>query len=420
MIAAEPQFRGRVRELALLSEHLRRAVAGAQQLVLIEGDPGVGKSALLRAFARAGEGAAHRARYFYLSAPEAGDYLPVEHAALAIRRRAYKRFGRDRQATELAASLAVDWVSAVPVWGNLFGAVGATLRALRRRRRPPGTTSHPLADEHTAALIRAAKRRPLVLLLDDLHRADEEAVSRLETLITVADEGERIMIVGAYRPPAPGLRAPPIHALRKRLPEQDEIYTYHRLEALAAPDLAAWLREHFGASPAEEFVSWLHGATGGHPATVVATVRHLLSTGAVTRDGDGWHYSTDAKLLELPAVGHSFGDLSALNPHIAEVVISAAALGDEFDAASLSDVLQRHELVVEDQLALGVHYGLLVNLGERRASDGDPTTAYRFTSGHLRAALLASMETSRRALLEERAAALRSGSSPRLPTPHPD
>jgi predicted ATPase len=263
------------------------------------------------------------------------------------------------------------------------------------------------------SLIRAARRRPLVLLLDDLDRADREAISRLETLITIADEGARILIVGAYRPTPPGAPNPPVHTLRKTLPRQGELFVHRRLTGLELPELAAWLADRFGGSAIPQlFLEWLHGATGGHPGTVLATLDHLQAEGAVRRVGEGWEFETDRARLELPRLGQSFADLSAVNPYIAEVVVSAAVMGDRFDARTLSELLERDELAVEDQLALGVHYGLLVGLGDHVGMDGEPTSLYRFASAHLRAALLESLPAERRFLLERREAARRQAPEP--------
>lgn len=405
-MTSPPALHGRESEMSLLREYLDLTIAGRQQLVLLEGDPGIGKSFLLREFARTHtRRGLRRPRIFYLHAPEGEAYRPVRHAALAATNRGlYAKRGEQRQAIEIARSTYTDWLAAIPVWGSLIAAITATLRVLRRLVEPKvqGGTGEAM-DEDTAALLRAARRRPLILLLDDLERADREAVARLENLICVADEGARILIIGAYRPTAPGVPDPPVHSLRRSLPRQSEPHVYRRLAPLSASAVEIWLQERFpGAAIPPPFLRWLHGATGGHPATIAATLAHLQRKGAIRWERERLHFATDLDDLDLPAIGHSFSDLSAINPHIAQVVEAAALLGEEFDSVSLAWLVERDELAVEDQLALGAHFGLLHVLGERTSDDGEVATVYRFASPHLRAALSRKLPAERRAALQKR------------------
>jgi predicted ATPase len=411
---------GRHEELALMREYLDRAVAGEQQLVLLEGDPGIGKSALLRAFAQThSRWDPRRPRILYLQPPDGEAYEPVRHAALAATsRRIYARVGGKRQATEVARDLLPEWLGAIPVGGELIAALTATWSALQRRRRRYSVEVVRTVDEDIEALLEAARRRPLVLLLDGLERADRGEIARLEALIRTADEGARILIVGAYCPTAPGVPDPPVHILRTTLPEDDELFEYRRLGPLERDAVQAWLSARFpGATLPGPFFDWLLGASGGHPGTIESTLGHLLETGKIRQADGRWHFDTGPDRLHLPLIGESFADLSAINPQIAEVVQAASVLGEKFDAASLAALLQRDELAVEDQLALAVHLGLLELLGERTLPEGDLTTAYRFPLPHLRVALCHGFPQQRRDGLEERAALPAGGSV--VPGRHP-
>jgi predicted ATPase len=114
-MANAPPLHGRSAELALLDEQLELAVRRAQQLVVLEGDAGIGKTSLLLAFAHrhGARGWRRGARSFHLRAPAGEAYLPVHHAALAATsQRVYDRLGGRRQAREVAGSLATDWLAA--------------------------------------------------------------------------------------------------------------------------------------------------------------------------------------------------------------------------------------------------------------------------------------------------------------------
>jgi predicted ATPase len=395
---------GRANELALLETYRDRAIAGDQQLILVEGDPGSGKTALLQEFGRISRGRFRRNRVFFLRAPDQEDFEPVGHAAMAAtNRRHYARLGGKRQASETARDLFIDWLSAIPGWGDLLNAIAGTVDVLQRRRRRSHPGESASVDEEIEALIAASRKRPLILLLDDLERAGTAAIARLQKLIEVADEGAHILIVGAYRPTAPGILDPPVHSLRRTLPYRGEFFLHVRLAGLDHAAIRRWVSDRFpGAEPPDAFLGWLAEASGGHPQTVEATLDHLASAGAVRQVGGGWLFETDPERLEVPRLGSSFADLSALNPYIAEAIRAGSLLGMEFDAAAVSHLLDRDELAVEDQLALGVHYGVLQSLGERVLPDAEITTSYRFPSAHLRAALARELDPARRAELQRR------------------
>lgn len=383
---------GRARELEILRAYYQRALERDQQLVLVEGDAGIGKTALLAAFmAGAARPWLRGARIFSLRAPTGVEYQPVHHAALAATsRRLYRKLVGTRQASESARGMLIDWLSVIPIWGDLLNAIAGTLDILQRRRRERAFAAIDTADEEIAALISASHRRPLVLLMDDLERAGTMAVARLQALIEAADEGSRILIVGAYRPTAPGVVDPPIHRLRQNLPGKREFFRHLRLEGLDESGVADWVRAAFpGATPSKPFLDWLYAATGGHPGNLEASIAHLTASGAAYQESGAWRLPDDPSGLSLPIFADSFADLGGFSAEVATALRAASALGEQFDTVSLSQLLARDELAVEDDLALGVRYGVLQNLGERTLPDGEITTAFRFASPHLRAALRA-------------------------------
>lgn len=377
MSSGTPVF-GRVRELQLLREALRRADEIGQELILLEGDAGIGKTALLRAFVRMHGGRRRGTRILYLAPPAEGRYEPIHHAALAAtNRRRYARLGEGRQAVELDRRMITDWLAAIPIWGSLLSAVAATAEALRRRMKSvsPDTTTDP----DIAALLAAARRRPLVLLLDQVELADPVSVARLESLVCVADEGSRILVVAAYRPTAPGVPNPPVHSLTRSLPLQNEAYSHVKLGPLDEEAVEAWVRDALG-TDAVGVAAQVIRATGGHPERVAAAIERL-------RDAEPTAEAGAAETASPIPTEHLYADLQALPAAIAHAVRSASALGERFDALTLAEQLGEPELRVEDWLSQAVHHGLLLVEGETTRGDGEITTTYRFVAAHVFAAL---------------------------------
>jgi DNA polymerase III delta prime subunit len=122
-------------------------------------------------------------------------------------------------------------------------------------------------DRAVRALRLAAVRRPLALVLDDLHAADAPS---LLLLLLLARElrAAPLLVVGAYRDAETRAR-PEIAALLAKIAREAEVLPLGRL---SAEDVGAWLRE---AAPGRDaaHAAALYRVTEGHPLFVVEALR---------------------------------------------------------------------------------------------------------------------------------------------------
>ena len=147
-------------------------------LVLVTGEPGIGKSSLLAEVGRRAEQAGVDALRGGCWEDEAPSYWPWRQVLRGLR--------------DLGDLDDVDV-------GRLEeGACRASAGRWTARRGPPGETDLDLYDAVGRALFARARRSPLVVLLDDLHWADESSLRLLGFLRRVSG-GEPLLLVGAYR-----------------------------------------------------------------------------------------------------------------------------------------------------------------------------------------------------------------------------
>src|SRR4051794_26674238 len=183
-------FVGRQRELAALQARLTAACAGHGGLALIVGEAGIGKTALARAFAV--EARAQGATILWGACLE-GDWQPsygpwVE--ALGTRARTLGAAGLGRELSTGAVPLA-----------RLLPEVGALLPGT-----PPAVDLRPdkerfrLYEAVTRWLLTIARDGPVVLVLDDLHWADRDALWLFRHVARAAGEAV-LLIVATYRDP---------------------------------------------------------------------------------------------------------------------------------------------------------------------------------------------------------------------------
>jgi eukaryotic-like serine/threonine-protein kinase len=190
-----PSFVGRARELELLTAGHLEARAGRPQWLLVEGDSGVGKTALLREFA-----ARIRASADALvlegrcaeqeSLPHRGLDGVIDHLTRVL-----------LQLEPEQAALLVPRHAAALTW--LFPVL---LRVPCLRAAASGVTEEPAPevrraqalDGLTELLCRITDRRALVLIIDDMHWADAQSLELLRVVLT-AHDAPRMLLVAAHR-----------------------------------------------------------------------------------------------------------------------------------------------------------------------------------------------------------------------------
>ena len=262
-MVAGPRLVGRELAQATLSAALARADASVGQLVLLSGEPGIGKSALL-AWLAAESGAATVLRGFCWEGPGAPPYWPWTQVLRAS--------GLD--AVELGEAGRL--LDSGP-HDRVEGAAAAADAQFR------------LLESVTAAVVALASRQPVVLLLDDLQWADRASLELLSFLVR-ATVAQPVLVVGAYRdaeapPGLLGLSTSAVHVPLTGLTRPDVEELLGDLPGSPAdPGLAVRVWERSGGNPffVRELSRLLQSADSGQraphlPAEVVETVRRRLA-----------------------------------------------------------------------------------------------------------------------------------------------
>ncbi|HEY7074827.1 MAG TPA: AAA family ATPase [Solirubrobacteraceae bacterium] len=230
---------GRGAELERLRAALARAWAGTASTVIVEGEAGIGKTALIDALAaeaRLAGGLAVWGR----AEPEGVAYGPWRPVVRA-----------------LAAAADADDVP--PVVERLRGGGAATEAAGEDARLQ-------LFDGVADLLGAVAARAPVQLVLDDLHWADASSL-RLLAHVAAAQRDAPLLLVGGVRPGEPEDPLAVLHG--------DPRVERLRLAGLAAGDVGRLLPD----AANEELVAAVHARTGGNPFYVSELVRLLEAEG---------------------------------------------------------------------------------------------------------------------------------------------
>ena len=349
---AAPASGARAAELTRLTAALSQMLAGSGRLVLLSGEPGSGKTHLAEALASEARAAGATVVWGKCwagdGAPELWPWRQVMRSCLR----------------------AVD-DQTLPA---LVGPHGSDLTALLAPLRPGTDDLSPAGGPAArfrqfnaiAHFLEAyAARVPLVVILEDLHRADPPSLLLLQFLAQEQRE-RRLLTIGTYR--APGAAAN--RALTESVLEASREPGTERiaLATLGDDEIAALAAPLLGRPPAADRVAALREWTGGNPLLLIECLRAAGDAGAEP----GLPIPTELRaLLEQRLAPLSVGERATL--------ARAAALGVEFDAAAVANPGEGTETQVGAALAAARELGLL-KAGTRAGSA-------RFTHGLLRALL---------------------------------
>jgi DNA-binding CsgD family transcriptional regulator len=276
---------------SLERERVRRACdqarAGQGGLVLVFGEAGIGKSQLVRAVA--GDVAARVAEGWTVVSGACFDEEPG------------RAFGM--------------WVEALGPGPE----PAATLDAEATR-----------AQAFDAWVLRVRARAaggPLLILLEDLHRADGDALGLLRHLARAAAPLP-VLLLGTVREPdvapSPALAAT-LAALRREAP-----YASVVLAPFSEAEVAEALLAAAGAPLPALLVARIFAETGGNPFLVRECFRHLVDTGRLTLKPDGWVSDTSLAELGIPhgvqkVVAHRIDQLPARAREVVRLISLAPA-----------------------------------------------------------------------------------------------
>ncbi|MDX6708474.1 MAG: hypothetical protein QOI48_4320 [Solirubrobacteraceae bacterium] len=323
----DPGLVGRERELDQLDAALDSALAHRGGLVLLTGEPGIGKTALAREFVE--HAAARGASWAWGTCWDGGGapaYWPWVQVVRALARR------EDVATLRAALGAGASWIA------RLLPELAATLGAPAQPAELDSDQSRfRLFDALTSLLAAVAERRPLVVVLDDLHWADASSLLALEFVARSLPDMP-ILAIAAYRHADAHARedlAPALGGLARagmRLP----------LEGLNRADvgrLAAARARGLGPGEPERIpprlVTAVHEASAGNPFFVDELVQLLASQG---RLHDVWAAERPLPLPEgvRDAIRRR---LAPLTHDAIDALNAGAVIGGEFRLATLASVL---------------------------------------------------------------------------------
>ena len=380
MLAASSDgtFVGRETDLGALERVYAEVKGGCSRLMLVFGEPGIGKTRLAAQFAQRAS----------------------EDGAIVL-------YGRCDEEGLLAQQPFVEalrqYVRACPtsvLTGQLHLVSGELRRIVPELAERIPNLPEPLAGDPEGArsrlfeavcslLYQAAEQAPVVLILDDLHWADQSTLLLLKVLARYRQDA-CLMVLGTFRETDIDVEHP-LSALLSELGR--ERLLCHGLAPLDAEAVSQLVGIHAGDAASPELGRLVYEGTEGNAFFVVEVLRHLAESGAIGFDGAG----SVGRLAVPDGVKDVIAQrIRRLGPATSRLLSTASVLGGEFELR----VLQCLTPLAEDELLDGLESAVGAHVIEEVAG-----AAGRYTFSHalIRDTLYGALTATRRVLMHRRA-----------------
>jgi len=265
--------------------------------------------------------------------------------------------------------------------------------------KPPPQLESPeqarfrLFDSITSFLKSASQKQPLVLVLDDLHWADQPSLLLLQF---VARElgNSRLLLIGTYR----DVELNRQHPLAETLGEltRERLFQRVLLRGLSQQDVSRFIEVAAGVDPPSGLTEAVHTQTEGNPLFVTEVVRLLVQEGELTQESgprDSWTVRIPEGVREV--IGRR---LNRLSQRCNETLTIASVIGREFELRQLTPLA---EDMSEDRLLDVLEEALAARVIEELPQ---AVGRYQFTHALIRETLIEELTLTRRVRLHARIA----------------
>ncbi len=387
-----PGFVNRTNELERLHAEFAFLAQGQRRTVFVTGEAGIGKTALLDAFCRP-ENLGHSAAIARgQCVPGVGikeEYYPVMEAL------GHLCASSDGDAAcRILARIAPAWLARLGLSSDTTSAAG---------ERMPG--------DLCAALEALAAEKPLILVLEDLHWADDATLNLISAL-AMRRAHARLMVVGTCR--SRGVSAG--HKLKEL---RQDLRSRRLCEEIALAPLNRTSLQQLLSSELKQnelpdgLAAFIHTHSEGNPLFAIAILEHLIAQGylACVKHDDAVTWQLRASLAEA---GISVPDqlaqmveleIERLTPLEQSVLEAGSLTAVAFSAWAVAAALEKDSAEIEelcDALARRVHF--VERAGQDELPGGISSTFYVFAHGLYREVLYQRQAATRRARRHERIA----------------
>ncbi|MCH8800464.1 MAG: AAA family ATPase [Chloroflexi bacterium] len=312
-------FVGRDREMAQLTAALDSVIAGKGRLVLLAGEPGIGKTRTAQELAQ--YALARGAQVSWGRCYEEEGTPPYWPWVQLIR-----TFVERMEPEQLQAAMGVGAADIGAIVPDIFLALPNLEPSPALE---PEAARFRLFDSITRFFKNAGRSQPLVLVLDDIHWADEPSLQLLQFLAREIEDSN-LMVVGCYR----DVELSRQHPLSQTLAQlsRESVYQRHLLRGLDREATSEYIEAAAGTDVSQEVLEAVYTHTEGNPFFTTEVIQLLSDRGELSGESVG---GPDG--IRIPeGVREVIGQrLNGLSEECNRELTKCAVLGSEFGVDAL-------------------------------------------------------------------------------------
>jgi eukaryotic-like serine/threonine-protein kinase len=382
-------FVGREPELKQLQSAFDGVMSGQGALMMVMGEPGIGKTALCEQLST----------YVTLRGGRTLLGHCYEEGSLSLPYLAFVEAMRSYVLSREVKDLREELGTGATDVARIVSEISEKLKVKPRPQKDPEEERYRLMQAVTAFLTNAACVQPLLIVVEDLHDADKGTLDML-THVSRHLTGTRLLIVGTYR----DVEVDRNHPLSSALAELRRVATYGRviLRGLNPDEVRRMLE-----TITRESVPWglaeaVHRQTEGNPLFVQEVVRFLAEEGLITQKDGRWRPTKDTPIeMSIPeglrdVIGKR---LSLISKPCNQLLSVASVIGRDFRL----EILKKVSGLSEEELFNALEEAKKAAIIEERTGMG-AAVAYRFAHAFFRQTLYEEVIAPRRIRLHQQVA----------------
>jgi DNA-binding winged helix-turn-helix (wHTH) protein len=389
---------GRDRALAELSNALHTASTGQTQIVLVIGEPGIGKSALVDEFLRRAAIEVPGVRIAMGQCIEGYGGKEAYYPMLE----ALGQLCNGAAAASIVETLATD----APTWLVQFPALVRREHREMLQQEILGATRERMLREIGAALEAISANSVLVVVFEDLQWVDDSTLDLLSALAR-RRRPAKLILVATYRLADAETADHPFRALKQDL-LLHKLCREVDLQPLTEADVAEYLAD--GSPPdslPEGFAELIHQHTDGNPLFMVAALDHLTRRGLISCEDGSWQLRVRLDEIDLGVPDSLRQMIEAQIERLSAEEQRALEAGSVAGAVFAANVTAAAMDTDPDQLgdlydSLTRRYRILRAAGTQHFPDGSASPCYEFAHALYRQVLYRRQPPRRLAMLHRR------------------
>jgi predicted ATPase len=368
-------FVGRETELQQLHQALRSVISsGKPQFVLIQGDFGVGKTALVEHFlaqVTAQKPSILIGQGKCAMETELGGLIPLSQLLASLTEKGVQRGVVIGDLWKFVKEVAPAWIDIFTV-----GAASAAVKTVEEGKKLLGHSAYSQENvfvQFTNALSRLAEKQPVVTFIDDLQWADASSLRLLFHLARYLQD-HAVLFVCTYRP-VEAMETSPNAKLFRDIHANLIRYGATELEMHKGINVTEYVAQRYPFNVfSSDFIAHVQELTGGHALFVSQLFSLWEETGVIASapapDGQpvwGLERDVEAYLAIPPTVSEVLKErIRLIEDELREILTFASVEGEDFTAQVIARLCQLDESDVYDSLdTLERRYLLIREQGTR-------------------------------------------------------